>query len=101
MLTNPEARRALRTVALILFVAVTVGFIGWAIHLLRTEAEPVSRIAMGLVGVLLAFVVLTGAENFRRAKFEATLPGGSKLGGELDGDPITDGDTVKVVKEGK
>lgn len=82
-LGNPEARRGLRTLVQSIAVLTLLGFLWfWAERLNDEALREVARWALGIIAL---FVAYTGAENFRRAKFEAKF-GNTKLGGQLDGD---------------
>jgi len=71
-LSNPEARRGLRSVVQALVALAIVGLVAWIVHLLRTEASPLENIALALIGIIALGTIFYGAENVTRAvKFKA------------------------------
>lgn len=66
-LDNPDKRRALRSIVQAVVALAVIGLVGWIIHLLRTEAEPLLKIALALLGIVFAGTVFYGAENVTRA----------------------------------
>lgn len=55
---------------------VIVALVAWIIHLLRTETEPLYKIALALIGIVFAGTAFYGAENVTRAvKIKAGLDG--------------------------
>jgi hypothetical protein len=77
-LDNPDKRRALRSIVQAVVALVIVGLVAWIIHLLRTEVEPLYKIALALVGIVFAGTVFYGAENVTRAvKIKAGILEGS------------------------
>lgn len=78
----PESRRAIRTLVQSAAILALLYFVwSWAS---RLDNEGVREVARWALAIIALFVAYTGAENFRRAKFEANV-GGNKIGGELDG----------------
>ena len=66
-LDSPDRRRALRSIVQAVVALVIVGLVGWIVHLLRTEVEPLYKIALALLGIVFAGTVFYGAENVTRA----------------------------------
>jgi hypothetical protein len=66
-LDSPDRRRALRSIVQAVVALVIVGLVGWIIHLLRTEVDPLYKIALALLGIVFAGTVFYGAENVTRA----------------------------------
>lgn len=83
-LDNADKRRALRSIVQAVVALVVVGLVGWIVHLLRTEPEPLYKIALALVGIVFAGTVFYGAENVTRAvRFKAGAGGiEAGIGGE-------------------
>jgi len=83
-LDNPDKRRALRSIVQAVVALVIVGLVAWIIHLLRTEPEPLYKIALALIGIVFAGTVFYGAENVTRAvRFKAGADGiEAGIGGE-------------------
>ena len=80
---TPDTRRSVRTVVQSVAVLTLLGFLWfWAE---RLNDEGLLEAARWALAIIALFVAYTGAENFRRAKFEAQI-GGNTLGGELNGD---------------
>ncbi len=66
-LDSPDRRRALRSIVQAVVALAIVGLVGWIIHLLRTEVDPLYKIALALLGIVFAGTVFYGAENVTRA----------------------------------
>jgi hypothetical protein len=66
-LDSPDRRRALRSIVQAVVALVIVGLVAWIVHLLRTEVEPLYKIALALLGIVFAGTVFYGAENVTRA----------------------------------
>ena len=66
-LDNPDKRRALRSIVQAVVALVIVGLVAWIVHLLRSEVEPLYKIALALLGIVFAGTVFYGAENVTRA----------------------------------
>ena len=76
MLTNPEARRGLRSIVQAVVALAVIGLVAWIIHLLRTEAEPLRQIALALIAIVGLGTTGYIAENVGRAlTFKAGLDG--------------------------
>jgi len=59
-LDSPDRRRALRSIVQAVVALVIVGLVGWIIHLLRTEVDPLYKIALALLGIVFAGTVFYG-----------------------------------------
>lgn len=66
-LDNPDKRRALRSIVQAVVALVIVGLVAWIIHLLRTETEPLYKIALALLGIVFAGTAGYTMENVTRA----------------------------------
>lgn len=66
-LDNPDKRRALRSIVQAVVALAVIALVGWIVHLLRTETEPLYKIALALLGIVFAGTVFYGAENVTRA----------------------------------
>lgn len=74
-LSNPDARRALRTVVQAAIVLIMLGLLAWLIFLLSASAPDLSRIALTLCGIMGLYVLLVGVENVGRAVIKAGKDG--------------------------
>jgi hypothetical protein len=96
ILTNPEARRALRSIVQAVVALVVVGLVAWIIHKLDGNAGPLERIAMFLCCIVALGTLGYIAENVTRAiKFKI---GAGGIEGGIGDDTIRDGDTVTMEK---
>lgn len=82
--TQQQWRRAFRTSVYVLTSLTSLGFLGWIIYLVRAETQPLTVIAVGLLGILTISVLGYTAENVaQRIKFRAGLDGvEGEIGGE-------------------
>lgn len=74
--TQQQWRRAFRTGIYVLTIPVLLGFIGWIIHLMATDAPTLRIIAVGLLGIVGVSVLGYTAENVtQRIRFKAGIDG--------------------------
>lgn len=79
-LDNPDKRRALRSIVQAIVALAVIALVGWIIHLLRTEPDPLYHIALALIGIVFAGTLLYGAENVTRAVKIKAGPDGLEAG---------------------
>ena len=90
-LTNPEARKALRSVIQAIVLIAVVAMVAWVIGLLRGHADLLQSIALALIGIIALSTFFNGAENFRKAKFDISSAG---VSGDVDS-----GDAAQTVAD--
>lgn len=84
--TQQQWRRAFRTGVYVITTLVALGFVGWIIRLVQTDAPSLTVIAMGLLGILTISVLGYTAENVaQRIRFKAGLDGVEGEIGSQDG----------------
>lgn len=75
-LTNPDSRRALRSVVQAFVAVAMIPMVGVLIWLLANEPAALLKIAMALLGIVALGTVFYGAENVTRAvRFKAGAGG--------------------------
>lgn len=84
-LDNADKRRGLRSIVQAIVALAIVGLVAWIIHLVRTEAQPLERIALALIAIVALGTLGYIAENVTRAIKLKTPLGEASIGDSEEG----------------